>query len=319
MHEGDLWPALRGYWHPVALSEELSDRPLAVRLLGERLAVCRLNGEAAVFRDLCIHRGTPISLGWVEGGRLVCAYHGWSYDGAGRCARIPSVPAGRPIPKKARLTAYPAQERHGMVWVCLSEAPRAEIPEFPMLEDDRFTQVIRDKRTWNCTAARAVENFLDIAHLPWIHHGILADRAKPRTPPIHLKRKGDRLSFSVENAPDRTHAVSYERVYEFQRPFSVHHAKREPDGKSEIIVFVVSPTSERACTRFTFIGRNFEAPAGGSNIEDFEEEIIEQDRVIVENQRPEELPLDLAEELHVKGPDGPALEYRRMMRELGVE
>ena len=47
--------------------------------------------------------------------------------------------------------------------------------------------------------------------------------------------------------------------------------------------------------------------------------IYEQDYVIVGNQRPEELPLDLSEELHVKGPDSIALEYRRMMREVGVE
>ena len=47
--------------------------------------------------------------------------------------------------------------------------------------------------------------------------------------------------------------------------------------------------------------------------------VIAEDQGIVENQRPEELPLDLTEELHLKGPDAPALAYRRMMRELGVE
>ena len=100
MYEGDLWPALRGYWHPVALSEELSDRPLAVRLLGDRLAVCRLNGEAAAFHDLCIHRGTPISLGWVEGGQLVCAYHGWSYDGRAGARGFPRCRPGTPFRRR---------------------------------------------------------------------------------------------------------------------------------------------------------------------------------------------------------------------------
>ena len=47
--------------------------------------------------------------------------------------------------------------------------------------------------------------------------------------------------------------------------------------------------------------------------------VVEQDRAIVENQRPEELPLDLAEELHIRGPDGIALAYRRMLWELGVD
>ncbi len=54
-------------------------------------------------------------------------------------------------------------------------------------------------------------------------------------------------------------------------------------------------------------------------IENFSNLVTEQDRVIVERQRPEELPLDLSEELHLKGPDAVAVEYRRMMREIGVE
>jgi hypothetical protein len=49
------------------------------------------------------------------------------------------------------------------------------------------------------------------------------------------------------------------------------------------------------------------------------ETIYQQDFVVVGNQRPEELPLDLSEELHLKGPDADAVAYRRMMREIGVE
>ncbi|MDP6483640.1 MAG: Rieske (2Fe-2S) protein, partial [Nitrospinota bacterium] len=71
--EGALWPALREYWHPVAFADELKDdKPLAVTLLDERLAICRLGGKPRAFYDLCIHRGTPISLGWVEGESIVC-------------------------------------------------------------------------------------------------------------------------------------------------------------------------------------------------------------------------------------------------------
>ena len=97
MDEAQLWPALREYWHPVCWSKEAMERPLAVNLLNERLAICRINGEVRAFQDLCVHRGTPISLGWVEGDHIVCAYHGWSYDAKGKCERIPSIPDGHPI------------------------------------------------------------------------------------------------------------------------------------------------------------------------------------------------------------------------------
>ena len=101
MDESQLWPALHEYWHPVCWSKEATDKPLAVKLLDERVVVCRINGETRAFRDLCVHRGTPLSLGWVEGEHLVCAYHGWAYNAEGKCTRIPSIPPEHPIPKKA--------------------------------------------------------------------------------------------------------------------------------------------------------------------------------------------------------------------------
>ena len=88
--ETGLWPQLRDYWLPVAFSEEVGEKPLSVRLLDKRLALCRLGDQVAAFYDLCVHRGTPISLGWIDGEEVVCAYHGWAYNGEGRCTRIPS-------------------------------------------------------------------------------------------------------------------------------------------------------------------------------------------------------------------------------------
>ena len=74
MRESDIWPALRGYWHPVAYAHEVpDDKPFQVTLLGERLAVCKLGNTYRAFYDLCIHRGTRISLGWIEGDEV-----GWA-------------------------------------------------------------------------------------------------------------------------------------------------------------------------------------------------------------------------------------------------
>lgn len=320
MRESDLWPALRGYWHPAAFSGEVGERPLAVRVLGERLVLCRLGGQVRAFHDLCIHRGTPMSLGWVEGETLVCAYHGWSYNGGGECVRIPSLPPEHPIPKKACLTAYPARERYGLVWVCLGDNPLAPIPDFSPLEDPGFRLVVRDKRVWHCSAARAVENFLDFSHFPWVHEGVLGDRAHAQTPEMTAERDGETVRFTVENPPDKLHPIPYQRFYWVSRPFACHIGRAEPNGNKELLYFICAPHTAKECTRFTLIGRNYEPdPSKGRRIEDLEDLIIEQDRLIVENQRPEELLLDLTEELHVKGPDTASIEYRKMMKELGVE
>ena len=163
--EGALWPALREYWHVVAYSEDVpEDKIFPFTLLDEEIVICRLGGKLVAFSDLCVHRGTPISLGTIERDRVVCCYHGWEYNAEGKCTRIPSIPDEHPIPKRACLKAFSVQERYGMIWVCLSATPRAPIPECPLAEDPAYKLVFQNKWIWKAGAARATENFFDQAH-----------------------------------------------------------------------------------------------------------------------------------------------------------
>lgn len=93
------WTALASYWYPVAFSHEVSEKPIAVQLLDERLVLYRLaNGKVTAARDLCLHRGVPLSMGLLEGDALVCAYHGFRYDGEGRCVCIRHTREGQFLP-----------------------------------------------------------------------------------------------------------------------------------------------------------------------------------------------------------------------------
>ena len=340
--EGALWPALREYWHPVAFANELKDdKPLAVTLLDERLVICRLGSKPRAFYDLCVHRGTPISLGWIDGESLVCAYHGWAYDSKGVCTRIPSVPDGHPIPKKACLTSYLCEEKYGIIWVCLSSNPKTPIPEFPEYDDTNYGVLISEKKVWKSSAARVMENFVDQAHLAWVHPGLLGDSDHLLAPEIHLEREDGRLRFWFDQSPDYLVPRSHLREYFLSQPFTLRFWKGEKGGKVEVMFVALMPNSADQSTRFVILARNFDLDVSGivhgpvyvdehkvvsgtpdsSTAErlEFLQTVVEQDRAIVENQRPEELPLDLAEELHIKGPDGIALAYRRMLRELGVD
>ena len=58
-----MYEALKPYWYPLALSTDVADKPVAAELLGERVAIYRAGGKVRAVRDLCIHRGTPLSLG----------------------------------------------------------------------------------------------------------------------------------------------------------------------------------------------------------------------------------------------------------------
>ena len=114
--------AQRTCWHPVAFGSELGDRPLAADLLGEPLVVWRgAGGAPRAMSDLCVHRGTALSLGWIQGEELVCAYHGWRYGADGRCVAIPQKEDPTSVPAKARVRAFPVQERYGLIWVALEE------------------------------------------------------------------------------------------------------------------------------------------------------------------------------------------------------
>jgi vanillate O-demethylase monooxygenase subunit len=342
MIESDIWPALRAYWHPVAYAHEVQDdKPHAVQLLGERLAVCKLGGRYQAFYDLCIHRGTPISLGWIEGDEVLCAYHGWSYDISGQCTRIPSIPAEHPIPKKACLTAYPTEQRYGIIWVSLSDEPVVGLPEIPEFEDPSYRVFLRQWKRWQGSAARVIENFVDQAHFAWVHENILGTRDDALMPEFHLECLPEEMTFHFDNPADEFHPNPHVRSYRLKRPFIIHQRKVQPDGLCEVYLVAACPHTEKESTRFMQLCRNYDldepevtqgpvlvhgdqilssqtGEAGQGHI-DTQETIFAQDHVIVSQQRPEELPLDLTEELHVKGPDTICLNYRRWMRELGVE
>src|SRR5262245_33086377 len=130
-------PILLNDWHAVARASEVGEGQVrSVRLLGQELVLWRVGGQALAWQDLCLHRGTQLSLGKVEGECLVCPYHGWHYDRAGRCVHIPAQPEQRP-PAKARAHVYAVREQYGLVWVCLGE-PAQEPPPFPEEGDPSF-------------------------------------------------------------------------------------------------------------------------------------------------------------------------------------
>lgn len=146
---------LARHWHPIATVEQVDEKPRRFTLLGEDLVAFRTDQGLRVFLDLCIHRGVALSLGFIEDGVLHCGYHGWAYDGTGRCVAIPSVPKGSPIPSKARAIVFTAVECYGLVWVALAE-PVSGVPHFPDGEwdDPRFRTFVSQQYQWKTSAGR---------------------------------------------------------------------------------------------------------------------------------------------------------------------
>jgi vanillate O-demethylase monooxygenase subunit len=296
--------------------DALAAGPVGARLLGEDLAVVRLGDDVAVFQDLCIHRGTPLSMGWVEDERIVCAYHGWEYDRSGACVRIPSLPEGRSIPTKARAVTYPSAVAYGLVWACLDE-PAGPLPEFPEFDADGFTSRWVGPWPYSANAARVTENSMDYTHFPWVHEGLLGDRSRPIYPETTPVVGEDGLSYSIRD--DRNGTV---RNYRLWLPFTLNiRVERQDasDPRRYSMLFACAATTSRDSVLWFVEARNWSSDGEDREREEFDRRVREQDQQIVQRQRPELLPLDLTEELHLRGTDAGALEYRRLLRRVGVE
>ena len=115
---------LLGFWYPACLSSELSQGSLkGTVLLGLPILVCKTSqGAVAAMRDICPHRGMPLSFGKMEGDCVECAYHGWQFDQTGRCRKIPALTENSSIHvDKIGITTYACCERDGYVWVFIPD------------------------------------------------------------------------------------------------------------------------------------------------------------------------------------------------------
>jgi phenylpropionate dioxygenase-like ring-hydroxylating dioxygenase large terminal subunit len=314
--------ALRHYWYPVALASDLGDRPLGVMLLGEPLVVFRARAGVAVLGDLCIHRGSPLSMGLLEDGCIVCAYHAWTYASDGTCVRIPALAEGQPIPRKARVPAYRAEERYGLIWACLDE-PHQPIPPFPEYDDPAYEKRFAGAYEWSAAATRMIENFMDLAHLPWVHPEVLGSEDTAEVPAVQVEVYDDGLRFDyrLKGPPQGAKLQGTSDISVDQRlyfPFTIHQ-NRYFDGNHVKLFFACQPITATRARRYLWLVRQgtFDSPIEA--VQPVLDTIREQDRAIVERQRPELLPLDLSEEMHLQGTDAAAVAYRRLLARVGVE
>ena len=322
--DADLAP-LRRFWHPVAESSWVADSPVAVTLLGEGLVLFRSNGAPRAFSDLCAHRGTRLSLGWVtDDGCLQCPYHGWKYDAEGTCVHIPSQPAdAQRIPSRARAIAYRCEERYGLVWVALDD-PMRPPPEFPWFDDPEFHTWSKFCGTRAAGAARFAENALDLAHLDFVHPGLLGTHGDTIIDPYEVEVDVGSVTMrsSKQSVGSETFAEGHETIYRetsLELPYTFT-LKIDGHRGTTVIWGLHHPITSDRCALWRFESRNHSFDVPDQEFIDFLDLLLPQDQAVIESQRPQMVPVDLTEELHIKVADAGAIAYRRLLKEeLGVE
>jgi phenylpropionate dioxygenase-like ring-hydroxylating dioxygenase large terminal subunit len=312
-------PVLLNDWHVVAYAPDLQEgKPTPVRLLEEDLVLWRVGDKVHAWRDLCLHRGTRLSLGKVEDRALVCPYHGWTYNEAGQCIRFPAHPDQRP-PATAHAIVYKVQQKYDWVWVTLGN-PTHDIAEFPQWKNNSFRKVHCGPYAIEASGPRAIENFLDVTHFPYVHQGLLGDPDHPEVNDYQAEITTDGViarDISVwQPDPDGTgRGASVTYTYKVLRPLTAYFIKTS-QGPNFAMYFTIMPVTERKSIAWMHVAMDYGDLSDGQ-VRQFQDEIIKQDIPIVESQRPELLPLDLQAELHLRS-DRTAIAYRKWLKDLGL-
>jgi phenylpropionate dioxygenase-like ring-hydroxylating dioxygenase large terminal subunit len=317
-------PVFRRFWYAVAFASAVTDRPVARQVLGTGLVLWRAtpDGPVSVALDRCAHRDAPLSRGWVKGCLLVCPYHGWEWDEAGRTQRIPQFPDA-PHPTKSGLTMVRSAQRYGMVWVCLAGedegGPITGIPDVPEYDDPAWRVVPEYEWPFACTAMHLLENNFDPGHVAFVHRGTfgdpdaaeLSDTTVERAP-YGLLARGEVPVTARPGETGATVRVTESRLY---APFTGHLLIRYPDGVGHIMIKAITPVDDERCLLVqTVLRTDAEADRPAADILAFDNVVEDEDRALLEL-LPTPFPLDPHLNAHAKA-DRNSLAIRRLWGEL---
>lgn len=343
-----------GLWHPVAAAATLGNQPLAVTVLGHNLVLWRGEaGQPQAWADRCPHRGARLSLGQVialHTGQpaLACPYHGWAFSSGGRCVQVPARPDWVP-PAGHAVRTHEAAEHLGLVWVRLQkpspELPTGlqDLPKWLPGQAEGWRQLLCGPYAVATSAARLVENFLDMSHFGFVHRGWLGDAEHAQVDVGHVQETPcGVLAERAQAWQPRGYAsatsgqmVSYR--YEVLAPWAATLEKvADPSdssaaqaGPCNAIALFVNPQGPEECVAW-FAMATLNDPTSDDELRRFQDAVFAQDKPIVESQVPRRLPLATPLRLaaasdsaawppEVHGPaDRLSAAYRRYLLRLGV-
>jgi len=314
-------------WYVILESSEVkTGKPVGVTRMGEKLVLWRdSQGQVTCMADLCPHRGVALSIGKLMGDCVECPFHGFQYDTSGCCTLIPANGKNATPPKAFQVKrVYPTREAHGFIYLWWGD-PLAEYPPLPWFDsiDDSFSySTLRDP--WPTHYSRAIENQLDVVHLPFVHHNTIGRGHRTLVNGPLSRVRGDLLELWVYNVLDEGQApIRASELPEPQRrPFlqfrfpNIWHNWISDDLR--IVAAFVPVDDENTLMYIRYYQRVVKLPVlrelfnwvgAQANL------IVErQDRRVVITQRPKRSGLRIGEKM-IPG-DGPIVDYRRRREEL---
>lgn len=159
---------LRSFWQPVYRGKDLrAGEAVHLRIMSEDFTLFRgETGTPHVVAFRCAHRGTQLSVGWVEGDCLRCFYHGWKYDSSGQCIEQPGEDPS--FKSKIKIRSHPTEEYLGLIFVFLGEGTAPPFPRYDDFDAGGVVDVLLNE-DWPCNYFNRLDNLGDPVHVPFTH------------------------------------------------------------------------------------------------------------------------------------------------------
>ncbi len=216
---------IQNQWYAVLSSKQVKkNRMIGVTRLSEKLVFWRDDvGEVHCIYDKCCHRGASLCTGKLVDNHVECPFHGFLYDGSGKVTRIPANGKNAKIAGNYRVNAYQARDAYGLIWVWYGDY-NADLPEIPFFEELKTGYSYGEfSENWNVHYTRAIENQLDVVHLPFVHKTTIGRGNKTLVNGPVAKWEGNCMTFYVKNeldqgqAPEKPNEVeNYEKLFHLQ-------------------------------------------------------------------------------------------------------
>ena len=165
---------LRRYWHPVALSSEVTNTPLEIRILGEDLVIFKTTeNKIGLIHKYCTHRRASLVFGKPESKGIRCCYHGWLFSPDGEILETPGEDPeskqAKLVREKFKLGAYPIKEFNGIIFAFMG--PPEKIPEFPHYDayETPYDKRSPYKINYNCNWIQVLDAIMDPVHTAFLH------------------------------------------------------------------------------------------------------------------------------------------------------
>jgi phenylpropionate dioxygenase-like ring-hydroxylating dioxygenase large terminal subunit len=222
-------------------------------------------------------------------------------------------------------TPLPTRQRYGCLWTTLG-TPATDLLPIPEADETDRRVVVCGAISVKTSGLRIVENFLDMAHFPFVHTDILG--AEPHTEVMQytteIRRDVDEVwatncqFFQPQAALSATGGIMTQYMYRVANPFAtiLYKTCLNAANRWDVICMFVQPLDPDRCRAHPVMFL-IDDTSSLTELIHFQQLIFLQDRIILENQRPTLLPLEPRAEIPTRA-DATSIAYRRWLKQKGV-